>query len=207
MPNHIIYYRKILFWKTLQNYQQRQKKCKRFWWFCCVSKNVLSPVEFWICFSLFLQNYRLHVLRYLRNFGSQIWAQLACPPPKLFLGTPVVSPSNPSAFFCRSQKSLLQFWDLGLKEIENILPQSRLSIVYYALVESQLRYGDVVWGSLSRTKLAVLRRLQTQALRIIRNAKIKDTWSCPRMIVENIICFDRKLWPIKSYSNFAQIAF
>ena len=35
----------------------------------------------------------------------------------------------------------------ALKRLKNILPQSQLSIVYYALVESQLRYGDVVWGS------------------------------------------------------------
>ena len=66
-----------------------------------------------------------------------------------------------------------------LKRLTNVLPQSQLSIVYYALLESQLRYGDVVWGSLPRAKLAALQRLQTRALKIIRNAKIKDTWSCP----------------------------
>ena len=47
----------------------------------------------------------------------------------------------------------------ALKRLKNILPQSQLSIVYYASVESQLRYGGVVWGSLSRTKLAALQRL------------------------------------------------
>ena len=81
----------------------------------------------------------------------------------------------------------------ALKRLKNILPQSQLSIVYYALVESQLCYGDVVWGSLSRTKLAALQRLQTRALKIFRNAKIKDTWSCPGMNVENIICFDKNV--------------
>ena len=45
----------------------------------------------------------------------------------------------------------------ALKRLKNALPQSQLSIVYYALVESQLRYGDVVWGSLSRTKLAAFK--------------------------------------------------
>ena len=60
-----------------------------------------------------------------------------------------------------------------LKRLKNILPQSQLSIVYYALVESQLRYGDIVWGSLSRKRLAALQRLQTRALKIIRNAKLK----------------------------------
>ena len=64
----------------------------------------------------------------------------------------------------------------ALKRLKNILHQSQLSIVYYAFVESQLRCCDVVWGSLSRTKLAALQRLQTRALKIIRNANRKDTW-------------------------------
>ena len=64
-------------------------------------------------------------------------------------------------------------------------------MVYYALVESQVRYGDVVSGSLSETKLAALQRIQTRALEIIKSAKIKDTWSCPGMSVENIICCER----------------
>ena len=93
----------------------------------------------------------------------------------------------------------------SLKRLKNIQPQSQLSIVYYALVESQLSYGDVFWGSLSRTKLVALQRLQTRALKI-RNARIKDTWSCPGMNVESIICFDRNVIPIKSYTNFARIA-
>ena len=66
-----------------------------------------------------------------------------------------------------------------LKRLINILLQSQLSIAHCALVESQLRYGDVFWGSLSKTKLVALQRLQTRALKIIRNAKIKDTLSCP----------------------------
>ena len=81
----------------------------------------------------------------------------------------------------------------ALKRLKNILPKSQLSTVYYALVESQLRYGYVVWGSLSKTKLAALQRLQIWALKIIRNAKIKDTWSCPGMNVETIICIDRNV--------------
>ena len=39
--------------------------------------------------------------------------------------------------------------------------------------------------------------LQTRALKIIRNAKIKDTWSCLGLNVENIICFDRKVMTYK----------
>ena len=66
-------------------------------------------------------------------------------------------------------------------------------MVYYALAESQLRYFDVVWGRLSKTKLVALQKLQTRALKVIINAKIKDTWSCPGMSVENIMCFDRNV--------------
>ena len=84
-----------------------------------------------------------------------------------------------------------------LKRLKNMLPQSQFFIVYYALYESQLRYGDVVWGSLSRPNLATLQRLQARALKIIRNAKTKGSWSCPKMNVESIICFDRNVMAYK----------
>ena len=47
----------------------------------------------------------------------------------------------------------------AIRRLKNILPQSQLCMVYYALVESHLRYGNFVWGSLSETKLAALQRL------------------------------------------------
>ena len=40
----------------------------------------------------------------------------------------------------------------SLKKLKNILPQSQLSNVYRALVESHMRYADVIWGSLSIQK-------------------------------------------------------
>jgi len=61
-------------------------------------------------------------------------------------------------------------------------------MVCYAIVESQLRDGDVVWSGYWKTKLAVLQRLETLALKIIKTI---DIWSCSGMTVENIICFDR----------------
>ena len=64
----------------------------------------------------------------------------------------------------QSHKGPNQLWYLGIKEAENILQQSQLCTVYYALVERQLHYGDVVWGSLSKKKLAALHRLQTRAI-------------------------------------------
>ena len=52
----------------------------------------------------------------------------------------------------------------SLKKLKNIISQSQLMEVYYALVESHLRYANVVWGSLSDTKMEVLQRLQNRAL-------------------------------------------
>ena len=55
----------------------------------------------------------------------------------------------------------------AMKKLKGILPQSMLSQVYKALVESRLRYADVIWGSLSETKITALQRLQNRAFEII----------------------------------------
>ena len=86
---------------------------------------------------------------------------------------------------------------LALKRLKNILPQSQLCSVYYALVESHLHYGDVVWGSLCKTKLTALQGLQSRAWSIIENAKIKDHWSSSWLNVENIIRYDRNVMTYK----------
>ena len=54
-----------------------------------------------------------------------------------------------------------------LKKFKNILPQSKLGSVYYAIVESHLRYADISWGSLQTRKLETLQMLQNRALSII----------------------------------------
>ena len=33
----------------------------------------------------------------------------------------------------------------ALKKLKNVIPQSQLCNVYYALIESHLRYADVIW--------------------------------------------------------------
>ena len=38
------------------------------------------------------------------------------------------------------------------KKLKNIIPQSQMCNVYYSLVESHLRYADVIWGSLSKNE-------------------------------------------------------
>ena len=44
----------------------------------------------------------------------------------------------------------------SLKKLKNILPQSKLCCVYYAIVESHLHYADVIWGSLPARKIETL---------------------------------------------------
>ena len=62
-----------------------------------------------------------------------------------------------------------------MKKLKGILPQSMLFQVYKALVESHLRYADVVWESLTETKITALQRLQNRAFEIIQGSKIKDS--------------------------------
>ena len=83
---------------------------------------------------------------------------------------------------------------LGIKEIEKYT------------ITITIMHGDVVWGSLPKTNLAALQRLQTRALEIIKNAKIKHTSSCPGMSVENIGCFDTNATAYKIIHKFSQKA-
>ena len=53
----------------------------------------------------------------------------------------------------------------SIRKLRQMLPQSKLFQVYQALVESQLRYGSIIWGHLSATtKLNKLQRLQDRAI-------------------------------------------
>ena len=81
----------------------------------------------------------------------------------------------------------------SLKKLKDILPQSKLCDVYRALFESHLRYGDVIWGSLSATNLHTLQRLQNRAISIIERAKIKDHWQNNLLNIETLIRFDRSV--------------
>ena len=69
--------------------------------------------------------------------------------------------------------------------------------MYYALIESHLRYADVIWGSISKTKIAALQRLQDGAGSIIANARIKDSWSASLLNVENLFRYDRNVMTYK----------
>ena len=83
------------------------------------------------------------------------------------------------------------------KKLKNILPQSKLCSVYYAIVESHLRYADVIWGSLPARKIETLQRLQNRDQLIIETARVKDNRSCDWLNVSNLISFDRLVMTYK----------
>ena len=85
----------------------------------------------------------------------------------------------------------------SLKKLKNILPQSQLSNVYRALVESHMRYADVIWGSLTHSKKESLQRLQDRAIFIIETARIKDKWSNNLLSAEQLVMFDRAVMAYK----------
>ena len=77
--------------------------------------------------------------------------------------------------------------DLLHEKVKNIPPQSKLGSVYYAIVESYLRYEDAVWGSLSMRKVATFRRLENRVQFIILSARVKGNWSCDWRNINNLI--------------------
>ena len=79
----------------------------------------------------------------------------------------------------------------SLKKLKDVLPQSKLCDVYHPLFESHIRYGNVVWGSISSSELQALQRLQNRALSIIERARFKDPWPKKWLSVVNLVRFDR----------------
>ena len=99
----------------------------------------------------------------------------------------------------------------SLRRLKSILPQSSLHNVFRALVESHIRYADVIWGRLSNTKIESLQRLQDTAGCMIHTSRIKDNWTPKILSVEQLITFDRavmvyrisdKLCPENLWSKF-----
>jgi len=80
-----------------------------------------------------------------------------------------------------------------MKKLKNIILQTKLCSVYYAIVESHLRYANEIWGRLPKAKLDTLQRLQDRARTIIENARLNYSWLCDWLSIENIIRFDRSL--------------
>ena len=85
----------------------------------------------------------------------------------------------------------------SLRKLKNILPQSQLLNVYQALVESHLRYANVVWGALSSTKLSTLQRYQDRAFNLIESSRIKDDYNKNILNVNQLMTFDRAVMTFK----------
>ena len=85
----------------------------------------------------------------------------------------------------------------ALKKLKDIIPQSQLCSVFHAIVESHLRYADIIWGSLSKTKLDTPQHLHNRAHSIVENTRIKDEWSSNWLTAENLIRFDRSVMTYK----------
>ena len=86
----------------------------------------------------------------------------------------------------------------ALRKLKNILPQSRLLDVYRALVESRLRYANVVWGALPSTKLSTLQKYQNRDFNLIESSKIKDAYNRNVLDVRELMLFDRAVMTFKT---------
>ena len=82
----------------------------------------------------------------------------------------------------------------ALRKLKNILPQSKL---LDALVEIHLRYANVVWGALPRTKLSTLQKYQNRSFNLIEPSKIKDAYNRNVLDVRELMLFDRAVMTFK----------
>jgi len=89
----------------------------------------------------------------------------------------------------------------SLRRLKSILPQSSLSNVYRALIESHIWYADVIWGSLSNIKIEFLQRLQDRAVSMIHTSRIKDNWTPKFLSVKQLITFDRAVMVYKIFNK------
>ena len=92
----------------------------------------------------------------------------------------------------------------SLKKLKNILPQSQLSNVYRALVESHMRYADVIWGHLSNSKKESLQRRQDRAISVIKTSRIKEEWSHNFLRTEQLVIFDCAVMAYKIMNRLCQ---
>ena len=90
-----------------------------------------------------------------------------------------------------------KWWSKVTKKTEKSYSTIQLDHGYRTLVEIHLRYANVIWGSLPKSKLNTLKHLQDRARSIIDNARQKDGWSHNWLTVEQLIKFDRSVMTYK----------
>ena len=66
-------------------------------------------------------------------------------------------------------------------------------LVYQALVESHLRYGNLLWGHLPEKKLCALQKIQNMAFYLIQSVPINGRIPSARLNVETVITYDRSI--------------
>ena len=79
----------------------------------------------------------------------------------------------------------------SIGKLGKMLRQSKLFQVYRALVESHLRYGNLLWRHLSATKIRNLQKLQDRAITLIQSAPIKDRIPSAILSVKQLIKLDQ----------------
>ena len=86
----------------------------------------------------------------------------------------------------------------SLRKLKSSLPPSSLCNVYRCLIESHIRYTDVIRGSLSNTKMEFL---QDRAVFMIHTSRIKDSWTPKFLSVIKLITFDRTVMVYKIFNK------
>ena len=81
----------------------------------------------------------------------------------------------------------------SLKKLKNLFSQSQLDHVYHALIESHLKYANVIWASFPKSKLNTLQCLQDRARSIIENSRLKDNWPHNWLTVEQLTKLDQSV--------------
>ena len=81
----------------------------------------------------------------------------------------------------------------SIRKLREIIPQSQLFLVYQALIESHLRYGNLIWGHLPEKKLCSLQKIQDRTFYLIESAPIKDKMPSKRLSAEKSITYDRAI--------------
>ena len=61
----------------------------------------------------------------------------------------------------------------SVRKLKDILPQSQLFLAYQALVESRLRYGNLICGHLPEKKPSALQKIQNRAFTLLDQTLLK----------------------------------
>ena len=75
----------------------------------------------------------------------------------------------------------------SIRKLREIILQSKLFLVYQALVESHLRYGNLICGHSPQKKLCELQKIQNRVFCLTESAPIKDRIPSAPLNVEKLL--------------------